>query len=85
MVAKKTCPVCRSEKITNFLSRELVPVYQNMVFESQELAVGANRGNLRLACCEECGFIFNQSSDCQSSRTGKIGNYLRDRDEPQLF
>ncbi|MCL2932617.1 MAG: class I SAM-dependent methyltransferase [Trichodesmium sp. MAG_R03] len=61
MVAKKTCPVCRSEKITNFLSRELVPVYQNMVFESQELAVGANRGNLRLACCEECGFIFNQS------------------------
>jgi len=66
MVAKKTCPVCRSEKITNFLSRELVPVYQNMVFESQELAVGANRGNLRLACCEECGFIFNQSFELAS-------------------
>lgn len=61
MNANKTCPVCSSEKITNFLNREQVPVHQNMVFKSQEVAISAHRGNLKLVCCKDCGFIFNQS------------------------
>lgn len=42
-----------------FLLRENVPVQQNFVFRSQQDAQGVGRGDLRMAICSSCGFVFN--------------------------
>lgn len=57
------CPVCQSKLVTTFLQRKRVPVYQNLMVEDQRSAVGIPRGNLNLAVCEQCGFIFNRDFD----------------------
>jgi SAM-dependent methyltransferase len=40
-----------------------VPVHQNLVFDSREEARAIARGDLSLACCESCGFVFNAAFD----------------------
>ena len=45
------------------MSRREVPVHQNLVFESPEEAREIARGELALACCERCGFVFNPAFD----------------------
>lgn len=61
MTDRITCPICNSYSITHFLTRNQVPVHQNLVIKDQKLAQEASRGKLALAVCEECGFILNQS------------------------
>jgi SAM-dependent methyltransferase len=46
-----------------FLKRDQVPVHQNLLFDDPRSAVGVRRGDLRLAVCRECGFVFNQAHD----------------------
>jgi SAM-dependent methyltransferase len=56
------CPVCESIAARRFLSREDVPVHQNLVLSDRQSAVSSiRRGDLRLACCPKCGFVFNTS------------------------
>lgn len=57
------CPVCASERTFIFLNRSSVPVHQNVVFKDQVSAVSIARGDLKFACCEECGFVFNSAFD----------------------
>jgi 2-polyprenyl-3-methyl-5-hydroxy-6-metoxy-1,4-benzoquinol methylase len=58
---KEKCPVCESRLLTQFLSREQVPVHQNLVMKDQQSAIEITRGDLNLVLCGECGFAFNQS------------------------
>ncbi len=60
---KNSCPVCFSSKTNIFLSRDQVPVHQNMIIDNFNDAVSIERGFLRMAVCLECGFIFNQAFD----------------------
>jgi len=55
------CPVCAARSVAAFLCREQVPVHQNLVIKDQQAAVSIARGDLELAVCEECGFIFNRA------------------------
>jgi SAM-dependent methyltransferase len=57
------CPVCESRRLTRFLQREQVPVHQNLVVGSAHAARSVTRGELDLAVCEDCGFIFNRAFD----------------------
>ncbi len=57
------CPVCDSRQTTQFLQRKQVPVHQNLVVGSQHAARSVARGELDLAVCEDCGFIFNRAFD----------------------
>ncbi|HSC78851.1 MAG TPA: class I SAM-dependent methyltransferase [Chitinolyticbacter sp.] len=57
------CPVCGCERCTTFLARHQVPVHQNLVLTSQSDASAATRGDLILAVCEACGFVFNRAFD----------------------
>jgi SAM-dependent methyltransferase len=57
------CPVCASPGIETFLTREAVPVHQNLIMEDQSAARSITRGDLTLTVCTECGFVFNRTFD----------------------
>jgi SAM-dependent methyltransferase len=61
--AMTECPICRSENVFLFLSRERVPVHQNLVVSSRAAALEVPRGNLAMTACENCGFVFNAAFD----------------------
>jgi SAM-dependent methyltransferase len=65
------CPVCDSNLTAPFLVRGSVPVHQNLVMADRISAIQINRGNLTLAVCEDCGFIFNQDFDGSKLSYGK--------------
>ena len=71
MNPSRSCPVCSSHLITRFISRERVPVHQNLLMKDKESAIGIVRGDLNLAGCEECGFIFNQSFEAAKLSYGE--------------
>lgn len=60
MTEFRVCPVCGSKLATAFLFRGDVPVHQNLVMIDELSARTMPRGDLDLAVCEECGFIFNR-------------------------
>ncbi|MCA1817680.1 MAG: class I SAM-dependent methyltransferase [Acidobacteria bacterium] len=59
----EVCPVCDSRRVEGFLRRERVPVHQNIVAAAERAAVETPRGELDLAVCAACGFIFNRAFD----------------------
>lgn len=40
-----------------------MPVHQNLVMDNQEAAIDIERGELDIAFCAECGFVFNRAFD----------------------
>lgn len=58
-----TCPVCSSSFVEKILSREGVPVHQNLLMDDQQAALQIPRGDLTLIACRDCGFIFNSTFD----------------------
>ena len=57
------CPVCGSNSTEHILTRESVPVHQNLVYRTPREARAAAKGTIRLLCCRDCGFIFNSAFD----------------------
>lgn len=62
MASRFTCPICASPSPV-FLTREGVPVHQNLVLPDERSAINVTRGDLELAVCEACGFVFNAAFD----------------------
>lgn len=60
---KNSCPICNSISIKSFLRREKVPAFQNLLIKDREATTRIAYGELNLAVCSECGFIFNQTFD----------------------
>lgn len=46
-----------------FLTRPRAPVHQNLVTKDPVAALHVARHDLRFACCDACGFIFNRDFD----------------------
>jgi SAM-dependent methyltransferase len=59
----KHCPACLSDSTSVFLTRPGVPVNQHTIFAGPSEAIGATRGDLSMASCAGCGFIFNATFD----------------------
>jgi 2-polyprenyl-3-methyl-5-hydroxy-6-metoxy-1,4-benzoquinol methylase len=57
------CPVCESRRLMPFLKRSQVPVHQNLVVISQDVARSVTRGELDFVVCEDCGFVSNRTFD----------------------
>jgi SAM-dependent methyltransferase len=57
----KKCPVCGGDDPRTFLHRKQVPVHQNLVVPDRMAARSASRGELDLAVCGDCGFVFNRA------------------------
>lgn len=65
------CPICESCKTSLFLQRSDVPVHQNLLCPSEEIARNIKRGSLSMTICEECGFVFNRTFDANLLSYGK--------------
>jgi len=59
----RACPLCASPSPRIFFERRNVPVHQNRACLSAEEARRFKRGDLLLAFCTECGFVFNTAFD----------------------
>jgi len=63
-----SCPLCASPPPRVFFERRGVPVHQNVACASAEEARQFTRGDLLLAFCRTCGFVFNAAFDPNSLR-----------------
>jgi SAM-dependent methyltransferase len=59
----RSCPVCSAPAPSPFAVLERLPVFCNVLWESSEEAARAPRGDIRLACCSECGMTWNRAFD----------------------
>lgn len=57
------CPICRAPSPEAFLERRGVPVHQNLVMADERSALDIPKGDLRMAACERCGFVYNTAFD----------------------
>jgi SAM-dependent methyltransferase len=60
---KNVCIVCQSDKLTDVIKIEDIPIHCNLLFDSREKAVNIARGDINLVFCENCGHFFNTSFD----------------------
>ena len=59
----KRCPVCLSERVSIFAEAGRAPIHTNVLWKTREDALGAKRGEIRLALCADCSHIFNIAFD----------------------
>lgn len=59
----KACPVCGHEEGRVFCELEQMPVSIGVQWPTREEALACKKGNICLAFCSECGFIWNASFD----------------------
>lgn len=64
------CPICKSNNLTDFVTRKQVPVHQNLAYSTQKLAINASRGDMIFSICEECGFVCNRAFEFEKLEYG---------------
>jgi SAM-dependent methyltransferase len=57
------CPSCDGELDEPFIERLRVPILQNVLYESRRAATEAQRGDLILRACRQCGLVINSAFD----------------------
>ncbi len=83
------CPLCKSQNLRHVFKVEKMPVFPNMVFNTAKEACAAPVGNMTLAVCDDCGFVFNetfeanlldfnQQYDNEQKHSTYYQNYLQD-------
>jgi hypothetical protein len=71
------CRICEGEAVVPFLQLENLPVCCNVLWNTQEEAIKAPRGNLDLSYCGSCGHVFNEAFDpCLMDYTPAYENSL---------
>ncbi len=58
-----TCPVCGAGGAAVFFELAQTPVNVCVQWATREEALGCARGDIRLAFCEQCGFVWNEAFD----------------------
>lgn len=59
----KRCPVCAGSRTETVLVTEKVPLQIGVAWPSREAALRAAVGEIALACCHSCGFLYNVAFD----------------------
>jgi SAM-dependent methyltransferase len=62
-MTRRDCPACGGPDTRGLLDIPQVPALCNLLCETREQALEVRRGDLRLACCENCGHLFNAAFD----------------------
>jgi SAM-dependent methyltransferase len=57
------CPICNSTGAAAFFEIFQMPVHCNVLWPTQDAAIRAPRGDVRLGFCGSCGHIFNLAFD----------------------
>lgn len=60
---QERCPICHSDQVAIFFELSNVPVLVNVLWPSRAEALNTAKGDLRLAHCQACSYIFNQAFD----------------------
>jgi hypothetical protein len=53
------CESCGAGEMVAFYEIRSVPVHSVLLMQTREEAISYPRGNIRLACCTQCGFVSN--------------------------
>jgi SAM-dependent methyltransferase len=71
------CRVCGEGRMQEFFCIERAPVFCNVLWKTREEARRAPQGRIALACCPQCGFIFNTAFDVSlAAYSGSYENSL---------
>ena len=62
-VSGKQCAACQSFNCRIFYDVQNVPTQQVTLMRTREEATSCKRGDLRLAVCQDCGFVWNSAFD----------------------
>jgi SAM-dependent methyltransferase len=73
------CPACDSTALRPFHVQNNIPVNSCLLVEDHKQAIEFPKGDLRLAFCNSCGFVFNTRFDAKKS------TYSEDYEETQGF
>lgn len=57
------CPVCGSDKVRKSISVASVPVFCNVLLQTEDEAKAMPKGDIDLAICQQCSHVFNQAFD----------------------
>lgn len=63
--AADQCPVCYSQDLIDCVEIKDVPIYCNVLLETQNQALAVKRGQIKLVFCSHCGHLFNAAFDPQ--------------------
>jgi hypothetical protein len=58
-----SCPACDSKNCSLFYEVHGVPAHNSLVFDTPQEARDFPKGDLKIAFCERCGFVFNTAFD----------------------
>jgi SAM-dependent methyltransferase len=58
-----SCPVCESGQLKVFFTLLNMPVFSNILRKSQLEALNCLKGDIKLAFCSRCGYIYNIAFD----------------------
>jgi hypothetical protein len=79
----KNCLMCGSDAIHPVLTRAAVPVFQNAIYRNESTARAAATGDLALAVCGNCSFVFNAPFD--PARIAYGPEYENDQSHSDIF
>lgn len=63
MTITQSCPLCQNKQGTLAYTANNIPIFQNKVYSSRELALTALTSNVKLVICDKCNFVFNSVFD----------------------
>lgn len=66
-IEKTECWSCGSKNLKHFCDVKKVPVHSVLCIESKHEAINFRTGDIKLAFCEDCGFVFNALFDIANS------------------
>lgn len=58
-----SCPMCETTKSTLVYTAKHIPIFQNRVYATKELAMNVPVSNMDLVKCNHCDFVFNAAFD----------------------
>ena len=59
------CPICRSDKVSEFIAIDRLPVHCSALLPTADEARAAATGRISLAYCHRCGFVHNQQFEAE--------------------
>ncbi len=59
------CPVCNATATSDIIQIQAVPVFSNVLRDSRESALKADRGDIDLVFCHECTHVYNAAFDAR--------------------
>jgi len=62
-LSEKKCPICGSKQINVFFEISDTPVHCCLLWTSKDTAKNCPKGDIKLAFCSVCGFIWNLTFD----------------------